>query len=134
MRVPSLFVLSCLLFVLPAATVSAQDDQAIETLERVIRAASANAVLRATKEATVLEWALLTSAALTLYPSLFEYLAAERQESGCKKISEHCVACPSCRVYCTNSSRFIPLPGVGEQVGASVFEKIQGQQRYRYSP
>jgi hypothetical protein len=83
----------------------------VALLEAAIAQEPPNSVIRADPDGSILLRST-DSAKVDPYSLFTEYLNQAHQESACRRMSGHCVACtnPGHRIYCTNVAKWLPLP------------------------
>lgn len=81
------------------------------SLEAIIAREPPFSVIRADPDGAVILRSA-DSSKVAPYLTLTDYLDKDRQESACRRSSNHCVTCriPGHRIYCTNVPHFLPLP------------------------
>ena len=92
------------------AVATAKRTDIYSLLEAALERQPPNTVLRADLTGRVEQTFTPDSSAVAANPVFTVFLDRTQQESGCRKVSDHCTLCPTNhKVYCTNVAQFLPL-------------------------
>ena len=83
------------------------DRTSVDSLERALAHELPNTVLSTPEHGDSFVRYTLDEREVFLYQSFATYLLLTVKQQECKKVSTHCVRCPTGRMYCTNASQLL---------------------------